>query len=813
MQETGPLTRCAVAALLAASLLPSALGAQQLRLTGRVLADSADMPVSGVRVSLAPGGRATTTDQAGRFALDQLAAGGYRLRVEAPGFRAIERVVRLDQADVALDLRLARPVQLLPELARVGARPRAVGPLRRDGDQLTLATKRAEAIAPRETDAALAINNTRQAFARTPGVMLWEQDGAGIQAGVAIRGLNPNRSWELNTRQNGYDISSDIFGYPEAYFTPPFESLERIEMVRGSAALQYGTQFGGLLNYVVKRGAADRAFHLESSQLTGSNGLYSTYTAVGGTVGRVNYYSFLNYRTGDGWRAGNAFTQYTGYASAEVALSSRTTVGVGVTRMDYDLRQPGGLTEVQFAADPRQALRARDWFGTPWTIPSLQLRHRFSDRVQLQWSTFGLAGERNSVGLTTVPTVADTGRNPRRVDADEYRNIGSEARLTWQASAFGRPSALATGLRWSRGATNRVRGRGTDGDGFDLALTGPRVLDLRFRNENVAAFAEWAVQPLPGLVVTPGLRVEHLVARGEGTFTRAGGTFLPAAGAAPTAFGDRRSETLPLAGLGARLDLGRGIELYGNWNQAWRAALFSDQFPHDVVAVDSALRSARGWTGDAGVRGTIGSALAFDVSGFWLLYDDRVGTLGRAQLGADSLRFPSGVRRNVGTSRHRGVEAFAELDLVTAILGRDAAARHGALLLFTSAAYTDAAYTAGPVAGRRVEHAPEWIARGGLTWRRPGQWSVTVQLSHVSSAFSDASNTPSQANGVQGLIPAYTVADIGARAQLTRWIAAEVNVNNLFDRRYFTRRATGYPGPGIIPADGRTLIAGVRLTS
>ena len=36
-------------------------------------------------------------------------------------------------------------------------------------------------------------------------------------------------------------------GYPESYYTPPFEALKSIEIIRGSAALQFGTQFGGLL--------------------------------------------------------------------------------------------------------------------------------------------------------------------------------------------------------------------------------------------------------------------------------------------------------------------------------------------------------------------------------------------------------------------------------------------------------------------------------------------------------------------------------------------------------------------------------------
>jgi Fe(3+) dicitrate transport protein len=32
---------------------------------------------------------------------------------------------------------------------------------------------------------------------------------------------------------------------------------------------------------------------------------------------------------------------------------------------------------------------------------------------------------------------------------------------------------------------------------------------------------------------------------------------------------------------------------------------------------------------------------------------------------------------------------------------------------------------------------------------------------------------------------------------------AEGSVNNLTNEMYFTRRATGYPGPGILPSDGR----------
>jgi Fe(3+) dicitrate transport protein len=50
----------------------------------------------------------------------------------------------------------------------------------------------------------------REVFSRVPGVTVWENDGSGIQINISSR-IKSNRSWELNTRQNGYDISSDVF--------------------------------------------------------------------------------------------------------------------------------------------------------------------------------------------------------------------------------------------------------------------------------------------------------------------------------------------------------------------------------------------------------------------------------------------------------------------------------------------------------------------------------------------------------------------------------------------------------------------------
>ena len=82
---------------------------------------------------------------------------------------------------------------------------------------------------------------------------------------------------------------------------------------------------------------------------------------------------------------------------------------------------------------------------------------------------------------------------------------------------------------------------------------------------------------------------------------------------------------------------------------------------------------------------------------------------------------------------------------------------------------------------------------------------MTWQLSDIGEAYADASNTVApNAAATVGLIPGYQVQDLSASWNFWKQHSVKAGVNNLTDARYFTRRAGGYPGPGILPADGRT---------
>ena len=85
----------------------------------------------------------------------------------------------------------------------------------------------------------------------------------------------------------------------------------------------------------------------------------------------------------------------------------------------------------------------------------------------------------------------------------------------------------------------------------------------------------------------------------------------------------------------------------------------------------------------------------------------------------------------------------------------------------------------------------------------------------MAATFADASNTETPtANAQAGRIPAYTVADLSATYKLgpQQRYRLSAGLNNLLDARYFTRRAGGYPGPGALPADGRTWYLGLGVT-
>ncbi|MEO8760225.1 MAG: TonB-dependent receptor plug domain-containing protein, partial [Bacteroidia bacterium] len=124
-----------------------------------------------------------------------------------------------------------------------------MGHMKEVHDGIIYSGKKNEVVVLDSLDANTAQNNPRQVLGRVPGSNYSETEGAGFPSnGIGFRGLKPTQSIETNTRQNGYNITADLYGYPESYYLPPLEAVNRIEVTRGASSLQFGPQFGGVIN-------------------------------------------------------------------------------------------------------------------------------------------------------------------------------------------------------------------------------------------------------------------------------------------------------------------------------------------------------------------------------------------------------------------------------------------------------------------------------------------------------------------------------------------------------------------------------------
>lgn len=672
------------------------------------------------------------------------------------------------------------------------------------------AGKKSEAVYVQDLNTNLASNNSRQIFSKIPGINVFENDGSGSTIGIGGRGLNPNRISNFNTRQNGYDISADALGYPESYYTPPTEAIERIEVLRGAAGLQFGTQFGGMINYKFTDAPTDKKFTGNFRQTAGSFGFFNSFNQIAGTVKKVSYHTFYQYKHYDGWRSRSELNSHNAFVALNYKVNEKLSIKGEYTFLNYVSQQPGGLTDKQFNLDNTLVNRQRNWFKVNWNLISLSANYKLTEAARISLVTFGLLAGRDALGVlgrTERPEVITSRRNLLN---DVYNNYGAELKFLQRYKLFNQNNHFLAGVRYYRGQTLRKQGDADSTAAANFNFLNPDNLEnssYTFPSENVAVFTENIFQLTKKWNVTPGLRFEYIRTASEGYYrlqnTDLAGNVLPGAG---KVYDNRTNErSFLLGGIGTQYKLNSRIEMYANISQNYRSINFNDmRVVNPNFQIDPNLKDENGYTVDGGLRGAIKNLLYFDVSVFMLQYNDRIGTA----LKVDSTTYQIvRYRTNIGNSRNLGVEAFAELDWIKLVSKKS---RHK-LSTFVNLSYINAYYISSQVAydGKTVEFVPEIIFRTGITYAYK-KFGITCQYSYTGDQFSDATNAVSAPSGIYGIIPAYSILDLSVNYKY-KIVGINAGINNLLNSTYFTRRAEGYPGPGIIPADPINFYLGLQL--
>ncbi|MEN1786306.1 MAG: TonB-dependent receptor, partial [Bacteroidota bacterium] len=586
-----------------------------------VVTDITGVPISDAEVYVKQTQTLVVTNKEGEFTIENIATGSYDIIVFALEYGLLEKSI-----DLSLTTSLRFELQPLAEqqlsevvLTQEREKVFALQKLKAVEGTAIYAGKKSEVVLVENLTGNLAVNNARQVYNQVVGLNIYDNGDGGLQLNIGGRGLDPNRTANFNVRQNGYDISADALGYPESYYTPAVEALEQIQVVRGAASLQYGPQFGGLINFKFKKPNPNKKIELISRQTVGSFNLLTSFNSLSGTVGNFSYYTYFNYKEGDGFRPNSNFNSRNYFGHFGYQLSNKTKITGELTLFNYLTKQAGGLTDVQFNEDPSFSNRSRNWFDVDWFLYALRVEHDFSPKTDLSIQVFGLDATRSAVGYRENRVFAeDDLAAPRELLVDNFANWGFEGRLLHRYQLLDKKNILLLGTKYYDANNDQRQGPGSQDNtaDFNFRLSEfpnyGRQAQFAFPNKNLAFFAENIFYVTDKLSITPGLRWEYIRTESDGFVTRietdlAGNVLL--------------NEDVPdnrtlerdffLFGVGLSYKANDAIELYGNFSENYRSVTFNDlRIVTPSFVIDPNIADERGYTMDLGLRGRWGRYFA-----------------------------------------------------------------------------------------------------------------------------------------------------------------------------------------------------------
>ncbi|MFM0737046.1 TonB-dependent siderophore receptor [Paraburkholderia xenovorans] len=594
---------------------------------------------------------------------------------------------------------------------------------------------------------------------RVPGVQSTDNSGtagSAVSLNIGVRGLTGRYTPRSTVLLDGIPLAVAPYGQPQLSFAPiSLGNIESIDVVRSGGAVRYGPQnVGGVINFKTraipdKPGLTADASVRENIYTAGggSNTQYNTFlgTQLDNGLGLALLYSGM---TGRDWRDGSDERVNDLALKFRYELTPTSEFYGKFSYYDVKSRTPGGLTVAQYNADPFQNTRPTDYWSGERKAVDVGYLNTISANQEFEIRAYFNESYRTSALINAAGTQLQY--QPRN-----YNTLGIEPRFTQRFSLGPLQNDVTVGYRY-------IRERGDDNSYNQTLKTGVISPTSTFDNATDAhaayiddriAFGRWRL--------TPGVRFEHIESsRVDETLKQ---TY-------------RTNNNKPLPSVNLSYLLNSSLTLFTDYSTSF-GPVQNLQLSSQSAA--NPLQPELAKTFEVGARWT-SKRIHAEVTAFNMLFDNQIVQLP----GVVPATF-----RNIGATRHQGIEtaidyAFAE-DSVLA--GLDAYAN------FT---YTKAIQKSGATAGFDVPFYSRVTDTLGLKYETHG-WTFNVSSTHQSSQFSDVANTVVETpNASVGRIPGFRVWDMQADWKIPGWKGSSLTagVNNIADKRYYTRNIDGNPG-------------------
>jgi iron complex outermembrane receptor protein len=410
-------------------------------------------PAAYVSVVLKGTNKYSITDENGNFTLKNIKEGLYTLEISMVGLRAIEKPVEIKKdQETAIAIALEEDAQQLAAVTIVSRRtlndkPVSIGKISIDPMELpqSIATISQSTI---KNQQALRLSDIVK---NVNGVYLTTTRGS-VQESFAARGYAFSNT---NLFKDGFRINSGIM--------PEVSSLEKVEILKGSAAILYGQVApGGILNMVTKQPKFQ--FGGEVSMLAGSYDLYKPSFDIYGPVSFA-----IAYRVNGTYEQANSFRDVVHYKryyinpSLLFKLGQRTHLLVEGDYLKHDFTPDFGIGTINYTTTspaipdlPRSRFLGADWQynTTQQTTTTVSLKHQFNSTWTLDVSTSYQLYKRDyySIERIQADSVGDWIRPLGKINAQE-NFYGAQANLTGKVRSGSIQHMLLVGADADRSLT------------------------------------------------------------------------------------------------------------------------------------------------------------------------------------------------------------------------------------------------------------------------------------------------------------------------------------------------------------------------
>jgi Fe(3+) dicitrate transport protein len=670
---------------------------------------------------------------------------------------------------------------------------------------------------------------TNEALRKVPGTFVRDEEGFGLRPNIGIRGLNPTRSSKVLLLEDGIPFTLAPYGDNAAYYHPPVDRFDHIEVLKGSGQILFGPQtIGGVINYVtpstptrtggfITLAPGNRDYlngHLRLGVPWGNSGWLFDYVRKQGDGGRDNIGSRLNDLN----------------LKTTLSLGSRHSLNFRGNYYSEDSRVTySGLTEAEFLADPRQNQFQNDSMLLDRWGASASHRVTLGENGELTTTAYGYlvsrdwwrqssfsnqrpndASDPECGGIQNLNTTC--GNEGRLRD---YTVWGVEPRLQLSHGLLGILSRTDLGIRAHFEDQDR---RQINGDSPNSRAAGATddvnsglKEDNNRQNQAYSAFLQNRVF-LGNWSFTPGLRIEHV--RYERT------NHLPVSGS-PTGVSGRTSLTELIPGFGVTYAPAPATTVFAGVHRGFAPPRTEDIISNTTGGVIE-LEAELSWNYEVGLRGQVRPGAQLEATMFRMDFAN--------QIIPASLAGGSGATlTSAGETLHQGIELAARLDGATLFGSKHNPYFRGAYTYLPTARFegTRFAYvgtggsdvvgkvyneqdaggtrTQVSVTGNRLPYAPEHLFTGTLGFAASFGLDTRVEAVYVGPQFGDPLNTSiTVPDGQQGPLGGYTIWNVALNYTLQPWrTTLFVTAKNLFDKTYMADRVRG-----IVPGSPRLVHAG-----